>query len=292
MVQPGEKTMEMTTEEERLMREEVGREVFGGEAPVEEIDESRESESEAEETEVDQWTGVAPALRQTLESLQARMADLDTLNSRLKQAESRIGGAERRLHEAKVAAQQVDDKPSAEQVKKAAQTAEKWQSLKEDFPEWADVLDETRSELTAKTAELAGKIPDVESIRGSINEEVEAKVDAVRKEMAIEAVRAIHDDLDEIKASPQFIDWVKKQPQDIVAKLGSWKPSDAIKVLNSYKAYLGDKKSPKSISQERQNRLESAAADNRKTGKPIKQKSLDDMSDDEYRRHVAREIFK
>jgi chromosome segregation ATPase len=290
MDQPGEKTMEMTTEEERLMREEVGREVFGGEAPVDEIDESLEPE--AEETETDQWTGVAPALRQTLESLQARMADLDTLNSRLKQAESRIGGAERRLHEAKVAAQQVEDKPSAEQVKKAAQTAEKWQSLKEDFPEWADVLDETRTELTAKTAELAGKIPDVESIRGSINEEVEAKVDAVRKEMAIEAVRAIHDDLDEIKASPQFIDWVKKQPQDIVAKLGSWKPSDAIKVLNSYKAYLGDKKSPKSISQERQNRLESAAADNRKTGKPIKQKSLDDMSDDEYRRHVAREIFK
>jgi len=273
-------------EEERLLREEVAREVFGGEAIEEEVE-----VDEQEEADEDPWTGVNPALRQTLESLQSRLSDIDVLNTRLKQAESRIGGAERRLHEAKVAAEKVVEAPSAEQIAKAAKSEEKMNALKEDFPEWGDVLEETKNELTAQTAELAKKIPDVEALRGSLNQEVEARVDAVRKEMAIEAVRAIHEDLDEIKVSPQFIDWVNKQPPETVAKLGSWKPSDAIKVLNSYKDFLANKKSPKTIAEERQQRLESAAADNRKNGKPIKTKSLDDMTDEEYRAYVAKQIF-
>ena len=279
------------TEEEKLMREEVAREVFGGEPATESVvAEPEQQEDVVEDTVVeDPWTGVNPALRQTLESLQSRIGDIDTLHTRLKQAESRIGGAERRLYEAR---QQAELRPTAEQVKKAEKDTEKWEALKEDFPEWAEALDNTRSELTAKTAELAGRIPDVEKLKGRIDQDIEAKVDQVRKEMAIEAVRAIHEDLDDIKISSQFKSWVYTQPKDVVEKLNSWKPADAIKVLNSYKKFLSEKPSPKSITQERQQRLESAAADNRKTNKPIKTKSLDDMTDDEYRAHVAKEIFK
>jgi chromosome segregation ATPase len=284
--------MTMTTEEmqedERLMREEVAREVFGGEK--DDVDDL-ETDETVETTDDDPWAGVNPVLRQTLESLQSRLGDIDTINTRLKQAESRIGGAERRLHEARIAAEKVSDAPTAEQLDKASRSAEKMTLLKEEFPEWADVLEDTRNELTGKTAELERRIPDVEALRGSINEELESRVDAVRKEMAIEAVRAVHEDLDEIKTSPLFADWVNKQPPDITEKLGSWKPSDAIKVLNSYKDFVANKRPTKTIAAERQQRLESAAADNRKNGKPIKTKSLDDMTDEEYRAYVARQIF-
>jgi DNA repair exonuclease SbcCD ATPase subunit len=284
--------MTMTTEEmqedERLMREEVAREVFGGEK--DDVDDL-ETDETVETTDDDPWAGVNPVLRQTLESLQSRLGDIDSINTRLKQAESRIGGAERRLHEARIAAEKVSDAPTAEQLDKASRSAEKMTLLKEEFPEWADVLEDTRNELTGKTAELERRIPDVEALRGSINEELESRVDAVRKEMAIEAVRAVHEDLDEIKTSPLFADWVNKQPPDITEKLGSWKPSDAIKVLNSYKDFVANKRPTKTIAAERQQRLESAAADNRKNGKPIKTKSLDDMTDEEYRAYVARQIF-
>jgi chromosome segregation ATPase len=284
--------MTMTTEEmqedERLMREEVAREVFGGEK--DDVDDL-ETDETVETTDDDPWAGVNPVLRKTLESLQSRLGDIDTINTRLKQAESRIGGAERRLHEARIAAEKVSDAPTAEQLDKASRSAEKMTLLKEEFPEWADVLEDTRNELTGKTAELERRIPDVEALRGSINEELESRVDAVRKEMAIEAVRAVHEDLDEIKTSPLFADWVNKQPPDITEKLGSWKPSDAIKVLNSYKDFVANKRPTKTIAAERQQRLESAAADNRKNGKPIKTKSLDDMTDEEYRAYVARQIF-
>lgn len=281
-------TTEEMQEDERLMREEVAREVFGGEK--DDVDDL-ETDETVETTDDDPWAGVNPVLRQTLESLQSRLGDIDTINTRLKQAESRIGGAERRLHEARIAAERVSDAPTAEQLDKASRSAEKMTLLKEEFPEWADVLEDTRNELTGKTAELERRIPDVEALRGSINEELESRVDAVRKEMAIEAVRAVHEDLDEIKTSPLFADWVNKQPPDITEKLGSWKPSDAIKVLNSYKDFVANKRPTKTIAAERQQRLESAAADNRKNGKPIKTKSLDDMTDEEYRAYVARQIF-
>ena len=281
-------TTEEMQEDERLMREEVAREVFGGEK--DDVDDL-ETDETVETTDDDPWAGVNPVLRQTLESLQSRLGDIDTINTRLKQAESRIGGAERRLHEARIAAEKVSDAPTAEQLDKASRSAEKMTLLKEEFPEWADVLEDTRNELTGKTAELERRIPDVEALRGSINEELESRVDAVRKEMAIEAVRAVHEDLDEIKTSPLFADWVNKQPPDITEKLGSWKPSDAIKVLNSYKDFVANKRPTKTIAAERQQRLESAAADNRKNGKPIKTKSLDDMTDEEYRAYVARQIF-
>lgn len=281
-------TTEEMQEDERLMREEVAREVFGGEK--DDVDDL-ETDETVETTDDDPWAGVNPVLRQTLESLQSRLGDIDSINTRLKQAESRIGGAERRLHEARIAAEKVSDAPTAEQLDKASRSAEKMTLLKEEFPEWADVLEDTRNELTGKTAELERRIPDVEALRGSINEELESRVDAVRKEMAIEAVRAVHEDLDEIKTSPLFADWVNKQPPDITEKLGSWKPSDAIKVLNSYKDFVANKRPTKTIAAERQQRLESAAADNRKNGKPIKTKSLDDMTDEEYRAYVARQIF-
>ena len=55
------------SEEERTMRDEVFSEVFEGKEP--EIIE----EEVVEEKPEDPWTGVNPALRQTLESLQSRM---------------------------------------------------------------------------------------------------------------------------------------------------------------------------------------------------------------------------
>jgi len=274
-------------EEERLMREEVAREVYGGEATVD--DQVENEVVEEKEEVVDAWAGVNPALRQTLESLQSRISDLDVINNRLKQAESRVGGMERRIHEVTKPVEKTAEKEAV----KALESTEAWKSLDDYDPDLVEPIRKALiNEITGKVAEIEGRIPDIGKIRGELQETFEAKVEAVRQEMAIEAVRAVHEDLDEIKTSPQFIDWATKLPPEKVAKLGSWKPIDAIKMLNEYKSFRDQKSSVKDIAAERERRLNSAAADNRKSGKPIKTKSEDDMTEAEYRAYIAKQIYK
>lgn len=278
------------SEEEKAIRDEVSREVWDGEQPVEQegVEEVVEEKVEEEKPE-DPWTGVNPALRQTLESLQSRIADLDTINTRLKQAEKRIGGAEGRLHEIK---QSVVAQPTPEQVQKASESNQAWEALKEDFPEYAQALDSVRTELTEKTAELNGKIPDVEKLREAMHGEFESRLDSISKAMEVKLVKMKHRDLDQIKVRDDFKAFIAALPPDKKMKANSWNSEDVIEILDEFKELVEKKKSPAAIAAERKQRLESAAADNRDTRKPTKQKSLDDMTEEELRRHIFEQEFK
>ena len=279
----------MNEEEERQIRDEVAREVFGGEEPVEAVEEIVESPVEEETVEADPWAGVNPTLRQTLESLQTRMSDLDVINNRLKQAESRIGGLNNKFHEVK---QTVVVPPTAEQVQKASEDKKAWDDLKEDFPEYAKALEAMRTELTEKTAELNGRIPDAEKLRALLEEGFEEKLVTVHRQMETKLVKMAHKDLDQIKASPDFKAFVVALPPDKQSKLNSWNSEDAIEILDLYKEQRDKKANPAKIAEERAKRLESAAVDNRTSRKPTKTKSMDDMTEEELRRYIFQQEFK
>ena len=280
----------MNEEEERQIRDEIAREVFGGEEPVEEVaEETEEVIVEEEKVEADPWAGVNPTLRQTLESLQTRMSDLDVINNRLKQAESRIGGLNNKFHEVK---QTVAAPPTPEQVQKASEDKKAWDGLKEDFPEYAKALESMRSELTEKTAELNGRIPDAEKLRALLEEGFEEKLVTVHRQMETKLVRMAHKDLDQIKVSPDFKAFVVALPPDKQPKLNSWNSEDAIEILDLYKEQRDKKANPVKIAEERAKRLESAAVDNRTPRKPVKTKSMDDMQEDELRKTIFNQVFK
>jgi hypothetical protein len=280
--------MEMS-EEERTMRAEVAREVFDGEMPEEVEEVAEEVVAEDEPKEEDPWAGVNPTLRQTLESIQARIGDLDVINGRLKQAESRIGGLNNQFHEVK---QKVVSQPTPEQVQKAAESDQAWKDLEEDFPEYAKALANVRNELTEKTAELGGRIPDPEKFKAQMDEEVEARIETIRRQMETKLVKMAHKDLDQIKVSPDFKAFVQALPPDKQSKLNSWNSEDAIEILDLYKSERDSKKNPAAIVADRAKRLESAAADNRTSRKPAKTKSMDDMTEEELRRYIFSQEFK
>ena len=280
----------MNEEEERQIRDEIAREVFGGEEPVEEVaEETEEVIVKEEKVEADPWAGVNPTLRQTLESLQTRMSDLDVINNRLKQAESRIGGLNNKFHEVK---QTVAAPPTPEQVQKASEDKKAWDDLKEDFPEYAKALESMRSELTEKTAELNGRIPDAEALKAAMQETFEEKLVTVHRQMETKLVRMAHKDLDQIKVSPDFKAFVVALPPDKQSKLNSWNSEDAIEILDLYKEQRDKKANPAKIAEERAKRLESAAVDNRTPRKPVKTKSMDDMQEDELRKTIFNQVFK
>ena len=279
---PGEKTMNEMPEEERLMREEVAREVYGGEATVD--DQVENEVVEEKEEVVDAWAGVNPALRQTLESLQSRISDLDVINNRLKQAESRVGGMERRIHEVTKPVEKTAEKEAV----KALESTEAWKSLDDYDPDLVEPIRKALiNEITSKIAEIEGRIPDV----GKVKEDFESKLDEITKKVEIRMVDRAHKDWREIVKTDEYHTFLSQLPPQEAAKANSWSADDAIDLIDKFKEHRSSKKSVSDIAAERERRLNSAAADNRKSGKPIKTKSEDDMTDDEYRAYVAKQIF-
>ena len=110
-----------------------------GEARV--VDESSPSaEASEQQRTVDPWEGVSPALKQAFDEMSQRIGAVQATETRLKQAESRIGAITNELHVAKKAVATAKDTPSAEQMAAAAESDEKWSTLKADFPDWAEAF--------------------------------------------------------------------------------------------------------------------------------------------------------
>lgn len=291
----------MTEEEELALREQVNNEVWGDEEPgadngsdTNERSGDGQGDGQQQQQEIsDPLAGIDPALRETLLGLQARIGDLDSINSRLKQAENRIGGAERRLHESTLAAQsQRVEAPSEEQVKRASDNAKAWDSLKEDFPEWANAMDSVRVDLAKKTAEIEGRIPNVTAIRESMQTDFDQQINGLQKSFEIRLVDRAHKDWRTVVQGDDYRNWITSQPENVRQKAQSDSADDAIDILDSFKEYRETKKTPQQIAKERQKRLETAAVGNRQSNKTTKPTSFDDLSPEEQRKRIFEEVYR
>jgi hypothetical protein len=294
---------EMTPEKEAEFRKEVIAELAAEEsgepivAPAEkpaekepEVEVKKEVELEPE----DPWAGVNPALKTQFDEMSTRVSGLDTAEKRIKQLESRIGGITNDLHNAKAAtieaAKKVKEAPTEAQLKEAAESEEKWNELKEDYPDWAIAFD---GRLDSRLASFEKKMtPGVD--QETLKAELETLKTTMKTENAAGIEKAVltfaHPDWEAKIASDTYKTWVKDQPGDVVAKTQSARAVDAISVLDGFaESQKKPAKTAEQIAKERQDRLDaSVLIPGRKTTPP---KSEADMTEAELRSSIAREVF-
>jgi hypothetical protein len=167
-----DRTLEQMTQEEIDMRAEVANEVFGDGGDNSTVDSQQRSDQTSRATDdvdlnqsqqdsvdddppPDPWEGVNPALRQTIEAMNQRLQIIDNLQTRVKQAESRVGSLQNQITNGKQAARTVDDAPSKADIEAAAKSDKAWEELKEEFPEWGQAID---GRLAAERAEISKKM--------------------------------------------------------------------------------------------------------------------------------------
>jgi hypothetical protein len=308
MENPGE-GKELTEQEAKAEREKITDELWGEKKPEGEKQDLEEPEKEPgkkEELEqVDPWAGVSPTLRTHFEAIKSKAdkvdllgQELNTVSERLKQAERRVGSLTNELGQARKAAEETakkdKDAPTKEAIDAAAKSEELWLELKADFPEWTEAMDKRLAAENARTDKRLKEIGDkIDSIKPT-TEFQEEKIQELKVEFAKEFVSSRHPRWQETVKTQDFTGWIDTQPDEIKEKCRSLRPTDAIEVLDLFQnRENGGHKKPNTaakIAEDRKTRLrESETLSHGRVRKPGKQ--LDDMTNEEYRQELARDIW-
>lgn len=234
---------------------------------------------------------VADPLASLPEEFKAKLAKIDQLeqaNAQLlhhvKTAEGRVAAMQREFQQARQAATQVSpqEAPSQGQMVAAAKNPEKWEQLKQDFPEWAGAMEEyVAAKLGSVQPQTSGLTPQ------QVQELVFQQVAQTKAEMGVlleEArIEGRHEDWKQTVNTPEFANWFLAQSADTRALADSPKAKDAIKMLDLYEQAKA--KPAADIRQERSQRL--AAAATTRPGQTPPPKTLDDMSPQELWNYEA-----
>ena len=273
--------MELSQEEMQKLWDE---EVAGDAPPV--IDPPKESEAEEPAAEAEEAVAQAQA-PDPLEEIRAKLGVLDRLEQRIRNTEGHIGGLTSELRtfqkELKtataVAVEAPGPAPSKQQIAAAATSLEKWNSLKGDFPEWTEAIEERIGAMP--TAQAAQPV-DVDALRAKITAEVHAAFEPRLVDVAHRGWR-------QLVRTEGFKSWLDVQPDDVRNLAGSPKADDAIDLLDRYKAASNVlPKTAEEIEAERKARLKSAADSPRGQGSLPNRKGPDDMTDAEYWNYLQR----
>lgn len=226
----------------------------------------------------DPFAGLPEAVREKLSQIDQLVQANAQLLHHVKTAEGRVSAMQREFQQARAAQTAVapQDAPSQGQIAKAANNPEKWEQLKQDFPEWAGAMEEyVSAQLGSVRSQQAGLTPEqvagyVQQQRSEIKAEMERELQYARIEGKYENWR------DEVNTT-EFAQWFSMQAPEVRALADSPAAKDAIRMLDLYQ---DAKKRPASeIRQERGARLAAAATVRPGASKPPK--SLDDLTPEE-----------
>ena len=271
--------------EEQEYREQLAAELWEdgerAEFPVEQ--EEQQAEPEAAPA-ADPWEGVPAALKQTLEALQSKVSAIDTIGNEVKQWSGRVGAIQRELqlqrNAAEQAAKTVSEAPTKQQMAEAAQDDEAWSELKDEFPEWADALEQRTGKLEKKFSEQ------IESLRQQQPQAPD--LSALRREYDQKLLTVKHPSWKQVVTSPEYNEWLNKQPQDVRQK--ALESTDALECIEVLDQFTAAKSPVKDVVDKRRERLASSVSAP-SGGRPVRSKSIDDMTPEEYREHVAKQIW-
>jgi len=247
-----------------------------------EVEEKQEVETEQQEA-PDPWAGVPSTVKAQIESLNSKLAALDQLGGRVRQAESRIGNLFHLVESANKAAQAVEDAPSKSQIAAASQDPEKWKALKEDWPEWADALE-------GLEARVSGKIPDVSKLREEWEQSLSTRTTEIERKMEERILTIKHPDWKATATSDEFQAFKLSLPMQYAEKLVSDRAEDAIEILDLFAASKAAAHKQDKSAANRQ-RLESSVETKRSPG-PTPNKSEASMTPEELRRHLLSQGYK
>ena len=271
--------------EEQEYREQLAAELWEDGERAEFPAEQEEQQAEPEAApEADPWEGVPAALKQTLEALQSKVSAIDTIGNEVKQWSGRVGAIQRELqlqrNAAEQAAKTVSEAPTKQQMAEAAQDDEAWSELKDEFPEWADALEKRTGKLEKKFSEQ------IESLRQQQPQAPD--LSALRREYDQKLLTVKHPSWKQVVTSPEYNEWLNKQPQDVRQK--ALESTDALECIEVLDQFTAAKSPVKGVVDKRKERLASSVSAP-SGGRPVRSKSIDDMTPEEYREHVAKQIW-
>ncbi|MCP3683281.1 MAG: hypothetical protein GY861_11385 [bacterium] len=235
---------------------------------------------------------LSPEMQAIVDSVNKLTSSITGMEDRLKQTEKRVGGISNEFHAAKEAAQSQPKAPTPEEMAVAAKNKESWEELKKDFPTWATAI---KSKIAEQATNFV-TMEDFKELRKSLSDV--PSIDTGQLETRL--VGFMHPDWKEITKDPEYATWLNAQ--DDVIKHKAYKGTtaeEAIDVFNRYKSSKANSSSsgdltPTSevneIKERRTKRLKASTTTSTKH-KTIKQKSRDEMSEDELRSDIAAEVF-
>lgn len=149
----------------------------------------------------------------------------------------------------------AQEAPTAQQMADAAQNEEDWKTLKEDFPEWARILDARTDQIRS---EFRKEISQFQIPQGG-GEDVDAKLQEMRPDYERKLLTVKHPDWRDKVNSVEYKTWLAQQPQDFQAKAAqtSTDALECIAILDRYEQGK-PKKSATEIKQDREKRLQSS----------------------------------
>ena len=280
----------MEEKEELAIRSEVAAEVWEGYDETEPPSWSKHPVEIGEQPQgqgADEWAGVSPALRKTIESISGRLSTLDTIDQRLRSAEGRIGSVQQAVFEqrqaAEEAARRVKDAPTKEQMAQAAKSARAWEDLKEEFPGWGEAL---HDELASVRQAAEALKQDIETLRTMQNSGSQHDVEKLQREIDVKLVSVKHPGWQQTVKSDEFGQWLQAQDQAVQQTfLYATDPVECIAVLDAF----AKGNSSQDVASSRQRRLEAATTVSK--GRSTQTKNPANMTEAEYRAHVAKEIW-
>lgn len=245
-----------------------------------------EQTSEAPEVQLaeeDPLAGLPEAVKAKLAKIEEIVAANQQLSQDLKTATGRVSALQREFDLAKKAQQQAGgDAPSTAQIAAAGKNSEKWEKLKQEFPDWADGLQELVS--MSMQGVQSGINPD------ELKQQFAADLASARQEMAVELekakIEAKYEDWTEQVSTEEFASWMRMQPAEIQALANSEKARDAVRMLDLYNQAKAQPAA--SIKQERGARL-AVAATQKGTGSPPP-KRVEDLTAEELWNLEARRL--
>lgn len=279
---------ELSQEEaQQLWNEEANKLDAGGDtpapelqAPVPETPPQENPEPQAQEAPVDPLAGLPEEVKIAL----GKITHLEQANAQLlhhvKTTEGRVAAMQREAQQGRQAATLVDAAPSQGQMAAAAKNPEKWEQLKQDFPEWAGAMEEYVG------AKLSGMQPGVQAtdIVDYVQRQLATERESMRTAIEEARVEGKYENWRETVATPDFAAWFQLQPTEIKNLADSPAAKDALRMLDLF--HTAKAKPASEIRQERGARL--AAAATTRPGQTPPPKTLDDMSPEELWNYEAK----
>lgn len=271
---------QLTAEEAQKVWDEESK-VMDPESPAPEPEPAPQSEPEPEPVPEDPFAGLPEAVKAKLAEIDELKKANEDLRHHVKTTEGRVAAWQREREQQKQ--QPAVATPTPVELSKAAADSEKWTQLKQDFPEWAEAMEEYVS--TRVGAGQSGVSQD------QINQLIEERTAQIRAETqdALEYAKleTKYENWRETVNDQGFLEWAKKQPVDVYNLIYSPKASDAVKMLDMFEA---SKTAPSRIQDQRKATLDNAVTT--KPGASRPSKTLDSMTPEELWTYEAKQLQK
>lgn len=209
------------------------------------------------------------------QALMDKIAGLESMlgqvTQRLRNAEGHIGGLGSQLKQQQQLAAQVTarggDAPSAGEIRAAQSSAKAMESLKRDYPEFAEAME---AALTEQMQALKASMPQQPQQAVVTPDDIQL----MRSQMEVE-IR--HPGWQDRVQTPDFQGWLQRQQPEVQMLAASASPRDAIRLLDLHNEAL------KTATSQRTQRLSAAAAiPSGRSGSQTRSKAVEDMTPQEY----------